>query len=155
MFFIDGVKMDGDNIGDSVEQLEDGLIRDIAMAIPQIDTVGDDERTVMMIAVAALVTDRTQIKADSAANMDTNRFNINISLIGKMIAKEINEKIPFNVSQFSRLFSMTMSKKYGFLLGNSVIGDILNVSTLPEEVTRLVQDKRPLLIATFNKLRNK
>lgn len=154
MFYINKVLMDGNDIGASVEKLEDNVIANIVKAVPHISAMEENDAIVTMVAVAAYVTDNSTVDINSISTMNRDKFNINVSIIGKMLAKEINETIAFDVNMFSRYFSMVMSEKYAYLLGTPVLYTIINEgSVIPEPLTKLLADKRNILLSTYNRLK--
>ena len=154
MFYIDKVLMDGNDIGASVEKLEDGVIANIVKAVPYISAMEENDVIVTMVAIASYVTDKSSVDINAISTMNRDKCNINVSIIGKMLAKEINEKIAFDVNMFSRYFSMVMSEKYSYMLGTPVLYMITNEGTvIPEALSSLLIEKRSLLLSTYNKLK--
>ena len=154
MIKIHGVFMNTDNISESVERLEDSVILTIRRAFPHIDTLPEEERKVVMAAMAVYLADETSVELN-VANSEEDRFEVSAVFIGRQIGKEINEVIPVKYEELARLYKHALMFKYRTVIyKESIYSDIVEKNQVfPTDFMQAIENKKALFITSYAALR--
>ena len=156
MLIIQDVLMKKDNIAESVDLLEDNLVRNIAVAFPNLDAMRGDERHVVTLAIVAHIVSKTDVDYADGCFRDTKRFDLVTSLVGNALCKEINEKVPMERNLFMSLFTVLMEEKFGYLFNKRDITryPIDGKSSLPEALANVVEKTKGIYVNAVIRLRD-
>ena len=159
MFFINNVLMRPDNVTESVDLLEDNIVRDVTRPFPNLDVLPEGDRIATTFAIACHIVDKTDIDYGSDKFRDKDRFEIIVSLVGKALAKELNEKAPIEMVQFASMFKSLMMEKFAFLYTKrSIVVSFTyqndTTDTLPLSVSKLIKENPVKVLSAINAIKN-
>ena len=154
MICIKNMEMNTNNLEESIDRLEDDVIRDIIKAFPHIGSMNEVMTKVTMAAIATHLADLTTFEVVSFKK-ELTRFEVSISLIGKYIGMELNEVIPVNISVLARLYKNAVMFKYRFCLLEETLKNAIidNEKPFSDDYMKAIEENKATFINALGELK--
>jgi len=159
MFLINNVLMRPDDISESVDLLEDNIVKDVTRPFPNLDALPEGLRTATTFAIVSYIVDKTDIDYSQDGFRDRERFEIITSLVSKALAKELNEYVAIDMVMFASLFRALMGQKFRFLFvaKRMIISDVIHDNDsdfLPLSYGKIIKENTSAVLSAYSKIVN-
>ena len=159
MFLINNVLIRPDNISESVDLLEDNIVKDVVRPFPNLDAMSEGMRTAITFAIVSYIVDKTDIDYGQDGFRDGGRFEIITNLVSKALAKELNEYVAIDMVMFASLFRTLMSQKFRFLFDvkHKILSDVIydkDSGFLPLNYSKVIKENTSVVLSAYNKIVN-
>jgi len=146
-----------DNVEEALELLDITLIKKLIKTAFMTNSNTEDKIKAATLAMASYITDSTTIFITDNDVGSLSMFKTLISYIGRQIALEVNEKVPFKIDYFVIYFKSLMLVRFGFLYDNN---DTINIlitgyeNNITPEMLDLVTKYKDVVTSVYLSLKN-